>query len=357
MSAFPALGFDPAPGDAAEVGRLGRETARVAGELHDLDRELQRLGSVGPAWRGAAGECFRGAVGELPVHLRRAEDSFAVAARALSTWGDLLADLQVEARAAERAAADALARLRAARARAAEVPTGGADPAAWVVAEQAAARAVREAEADLERARARGRHVQEQAQEGAFRAEHAVREAARTAPPEPGLLERIGDSLVDGVRELNARVGEWVKENAELIAAITDAVSVVAFVAGFVPGVGTGVMLALNGAVLVSTVALAAYTDEKGLTDVAFAGVGLGLGVLGAGAGRAAAVARAEEMGTALAPLPSMFTPGLVMGQRELVWRSVQLQPVLAGHALGLVDTVRTGRDRGLIPAAREGAA
>ena len=349
MTAFPALGFDPAPGDPGEVLRVGRETSRVAAELAQLDRELQRLGEVGPAWQGAAGACFREAVGELPVHLRRAEGSFAQAARALQGWGVLLEELQASARAAERAAADALHRLRAAREQAAAVPAGTGD--AVVAAELAAARAVRDAEADLETARARGRHLAQLADEGAGRAERAVREAARTAPPEPGLLERIGDSLVDAVQELNTRVGEWVGENAALLAAITDGVSVVAFVAGFVPGVGTGVMLALNGAVLVTTVALAAYTDEKGLTDVAFAGAGLGLGVLGTAAGRAAAVARADELGTAVGPLPSMFRPGLVMGQRELVWRSVQLQPVLAGHALGFVDTVRTGRDRGLIPA------
>lgn len=350
MTAFAALGFDPAPGDPGEVLRLSRETSRVASEMHELDRELRRL-SAGPAWQGAAGECFRRAATELPRHLRRAEESFAQAARALSGWGALLEELQAEARAAERSAADALHRLRVAREQAAAVPTGGADPTAWVAAERAAARAVRDAETDLERARARGRQLQDAAESGAARTERAVREAARSAPSEPGLLERIGDSLVDGVRALNQLAGDWVRENAAVLAAVTDAVSVVAFVAGFVPGVGTGVMLALNGAVLVTTVALAAYTDEKGLTDVAFAGAGLGLGVLGSAAGRTAAVARADELGTALAPLPSMFTPGLVMAQRELVWRSVQLQPTLAGMALGVVDTARTGRDRGLLPA------
>ena len=349
MTGYVALGFDPAPGDAAEVARLGRETARVAGELHQLDRDLQRLGSAA-AWQGTAGHCFRSAVGELPAHLRRAEDSFGHAARALTGWADLLADLQVEARAAERAAADALARLRAARAHAADVPAGGADPAAWVAAEQAAARAVREAEAALERARARGRQVQEQAEAGAARAERAVREAARTAPPEPGLLERIGDSLVDGVQALNEAVGDWVRENADAIAAVTDVLSTVAFVAGFVPGVGTGTMLALNGLALLGTASLAAYTDRKDLGDVALAGAGLALGGLGAVAERAAVVARADELGQAVTKLPSMFTPGLVMGQRELVWRSVQLQPTLAGHALGIVDVVGIARDRGLLP-------
>ena len=343
MTAFPALGFDPAPGCPDVVAGLGRETSRVAAELAALARDLQRLDEVGADWRGEAASCFRASLGELPRHLSLAEESFAVAARELSGWSAELADLQARARAAEGDAADALARLRAARAAQA---AAGDDPAPAAAADRAA----REAEAALEHARARGREIRRRGQQAADRVERAVREAARAAPPEPGLFERIGDSLVDGVQALNQAVGDWVRENADAIAAVTDVLSTVAFVAGFVPGVGTGTMLALNGLALLGTASLAAYTDRKDLGDVAMAGAGLALGGLGAAAERAAVVARADELGQAVTKLPSMFTPGLVMGQRELVWRSVQLQPTLAGHALGLVDVVGIARDRGMLP-------
>lgn len=348
MSAFPALGFDPAPGSPDVVARLGRDTTRVAGELAALGRDLQRLDAVGADWRGEAASCFRASLGELPRHLRRAEESFAAAARELSGWSAELADLQSQARAAEGDAADALVRLRAARSAASGVPT--ADDPLGAARAQAAAREAREAEAALERARARARDIRHRAQDAAARVERAVREAARTAPPEPGIFERIGDSLVDGVQALNTAVGDWVRENADTIAAVTDVLSTVAFVAGFVPGVGTGTMLALNGLALLGTASLAAYTDRKDMTDVALAGAGLVLGGAGAVAERAAVAARADELGQAVTRLPSMFTPGLVMGQRELVWRSVQLQPTLAGHAIGIVDMVGTARDRGLLP-------
>lgn len=353
MTGFPALGFDPAPGSPGVLAGLSRDTARAAQEMAALDRELRRLGDLGTAWRGEAADCFAAAVDELPGHLRTAHDSFAGAARALSIWSSELAELQTRAAAAERDAEEALASLRAARAAGLPPRPDGTDSVAltdWFSASAAHARRVQAAEDALEAARARARRVQDAAEDGARRAERAVRAAAEAAPPKPGLLQRIGGSIVDGVKELNKHVGDWVRENAGVIAAVTDAVSTVAFLAGFVPGVGTTLMLVVGGAVLLSTAALAAYTDEKDLTDVGLAGAGLVLGGAAAAAGRAARLARAAELGHDVTSLPSMFTPGLTMGFKELVWRSVQLQPTLAGMAVGTVDTLSTARDRGLLP-------
>jgi uncharacterized protein YukE len=355
VSRFPVLGFDPAPGEPDELARLGRETGRAAREVDALAGEVRGLAALDD-WCGVASQAFQGAVGRLPQQLEVASDAFGALARRLSEWSAALEELQVQARAAERDAAEALARLRAAHASAPSgLPTtsGGADAlAAHLQAVSASRRAVDVAERALAAARSRGEAVQERAREGAARVERAVREAARSAPAEPGWLQSIGGSVVDGARRLNRQAGQFVREHRTAIAAVTDALSTAAFVAAFVPGAGTLVVLAMGAAALAGTGALAAWTEDKDAGDVALAAVGLGLGGAAAAAGRAAAAARAAETGTAVRQLPSMFSNGLSMGPREFGWRVVQLQPTLAGHAVGLVDTVSTARARGLLPPA-----
>jgi len=364
VTAFPSLGFDPAPGDAGEIARLGRETGRVAADVDALADEVRAFSELGSAWCGDAAGAFSASVGELPRQLRLTSEAFGAAARQLDTWSATLAQLQTEARDAEREAAAALARLREARAAAAALPPTNAGSDAFLAHLQAGparARAVDAAEAALAAARRRGEAVRQRAQAGARTAERVVREAARVAPPTPGLLTRIGTSLVDGVQAANEAVGQWVRDNREVIAAVTDVLSTVAFVAAFVPGLGTPVLLA-SLAVLAGTSLLAAYTDERDAGDVLLAAAGFGLAGAATAAGRAAQVTRLGEAAAASgtrAPTffsrgvgqpPSMFTNGLTMSSRELVWRSVQLQPTLAGHGVGLVSTVGTARDRGLLP-------
>lgn len=352
MSRYPALGFDPAPGDPDEVARLGRETARAAGEVDQLADELRRLRCAD--WRGLAAESFAVALDRLPQQLAVAQEAFGEVAGRLSGWASALEDLQAQARAAEREAADALDQLRVARACApSRLASGSAEAyTGYLEAVQTTGRAVAAAEQALAAARARGAAVRERAQEQAARVERAVRDAARVAPPEPGWLERVGSSVLDGVRALNDAAGEFVRDNREVIGAFTDALSTAAFVAAFIPGVNGIALLVAGAVVLADTGLLAAYTDDRDAGDVALAAVGLGLGGAAHLAGNAARAARAAETGTAVRSLPSLFTPGLTMGSRELAWRTVQLQPTLAGHAVALVDTTGTARRRGLLPAA-----
>lgn len=357
MTAFPALGFDPAPGDPGELARLGRDTARAAGEVQELAQVLRALSALGADWCGLSATAFAEQVGDLPRQLGRAHDAFGEVARQVGHWSDSLEALQAEARAAERDAAEALARLRAARAHASSLglPPTGAGAGALVdhLADgQAAARAVDAAEAALAAARAQGERVRERARDGTQRVERAVREAAQVAPPEPGFFARVSDSLIAGVERLNEGARTFVEKHKEAIAAVVDAVSVVAFAAGFVPGVGWAVLLGAGVAVLLGTSLLAACTDEKDMGDVGMAAVGVALGGGARVAEKAAMAARATATGAPVRALPSMFTNGLTMGQDELLWRTVQLQPVLAGHAVGVVDTTRTLRDRGVLPPA-----
>lgn len=351
MTRYPALGFDPAPGDPAELAQLGRETGRVAGEVDDLARQLRRLGELGGDWRGTAADVFATALDELPQQLQVAQESFGAVAGRLSEWAGELADLQSQARAAEADAAEALARLRAARAAAgAPRPTtsGPAALADHLQDLQAAAGAIESAERALAAARARGERVQERARDGSARVERAVRDAARVAP-DSGLLKRVGGSLVDAVRSMNDGLATFVRDHKQMIADLTDALSAVALVAAFT-SLGPLGLLAMGLLTLAGTGALAAYTDERDAGDVALAAVGVGLTGAASAAGRAARLARVAETGAPVARLPSMFTPGLTMGNREFAWRTVQLQPTLAGHAVGLVSNVETARARGILP-------
>lgn len=354
MSRFPALGFDPAPGDPEELARLSRETARAAREVDALADELRRLAALDEFWCGIAADGFAASLGRLPKQLEVAHESFGTVARRLSEWAAGLRELQGQARAAERDAAEALARLRAVHASAPTglPPTSGGAEAftAYLQAVQASQRAVDAAEQALAAARRRGEDVQERARAGASQVERAVRQAARAAPAEPGWLESIGSSVVDRARAWNEALGDWVRANQDWIAAATDALSTAAFVAAFIPGLAPVALLALGGAALLGTAALAAYTDQKDMSDVALAAAGVGLSGAAAAAGRAAKAARAKETGVAVTKLPHMFTNGLSMGGREFGWRTVQLQPTLAGHAVGTVGTVDTARSRGLLP-------
>lgn len=110
---FPALGFDPAPGDpaallaaAGSVGRAGDTFAAAAGDV-------DRLSASG--WTGEAADAFRGRLADLPRDLGLASRSHGAAQRALSGYGRGLSAQQVRAGQLE-ARAEAARRLHAAAA-------------------------------------------------------------------------------------------------------------------------------------------------------------------------------------------------------------------------------------------------
>jgi hypothetical protein len=255
---FPALGFDPAPGDPHEVRRCAREHGRAAAELDSLAVELVRLLEAAASWRGAAGCAFGGAVTPLAGQLRAAADAFAATAARLSAWAGELEDLQAQARVLERAASDALEQMRAAHARAAAAPPAGlalamVSGAGWTVpgladAEQELRQVCWRADELRAEWRAAGRQVA------------AAVDAANAAAP------RLPRSFAEAV---------W--ERRDGIALAGDTAAMAALPAMAVPGVGPVIALGLGVVTTGSATALHAYADGPA-TDVALGAVGLGLG-------------------------------------------------------------------------------
>lgn len=112
-SEFPALGFDPLPGEPMIILAL-RDDARAFGAR--MTEEAQRLGDLARpgGWEGAAAEAYAAGLDHLPRDLQRCGDAFADLAGALERYYDCFIDAQLQARELERCAAEARARLQAA---------------------------------------------------------------------------------------------------------------------------------------------------------------------------------------------------------------------------------------------------
>ena len=141
---FPGLGFDPAPGSAADVESVLTRLADVSTVADGSAEGLRRAARAG-AWRGAAATAFRAGTNELAGGLTAASAALREVARAVTAWQARLVANQREAEELEaRARAlrddpDALApvldragrlrarHLRQAAAAAAAVRSGAAD--------------------------------------------------------------------------------------------------------------------------------------------------------------------------------------------------------------------------------------
>jgi hypothetical protein len=82
---FPALGFDPAPGDAAALSSAAADVTGAGKVFSDASANVSKLNSS--AWTGDAADAFRSQLDDLPRDLGLAADSHRTAARALSDYG------------------------------------------------------------------------------------------------------------------------------------------------------------------------------------------------------------------------------------------------------------------------------
>jgi hypothetical protein len=217
--AFPALGFDPAPGDpeslrasAGEVDAVGRSLSAAAGSIAGLDA----------GWAGDAAAAFRDRLGELPRDLGHASTAHASVARALLAYADGLAGRRWRAAELEWRAE----RLRQLDLPAVEIQAVRAEAHGLLAEHRAAARAA------------------------------AARIRAATDPPyaEPGVLAHVTGS-----------VRRWIAEHADtltsvgtILRGISAGLAVLALVPGFQP-VGllamaaAGLALGLDAAVRFAT--------------------------------------------------------------------------------------------------------
>ncbi|MEV4050733.1 putative T7SS-secreted protein [Amycolatopsis sp. NPDC049688] len=233
---FPALGFDPAPGDLDGITDLAGKYREVGDDLAEADDSLRRIVRKQGIWQGEASDAFARRIGPLPGYLDDAAKSMSRAADALEGWAQSLGDLQ-------KRAADLEARAEAA-ARAAEQARANPDLALAnrtfpdQQSLQIAQRLLDNAGQQLQAAIAGCQNVQDAAKElqrehteAAARVAEQLRQAKELAPDEPDLLDKLSNAVVGALGDLTNTLADgvdeawnFVQDHAELIAKFSDVV-------------------------------------------------------------------------------------------------------------------------------------
>ncbi|MGH3624428.1 MAG: putative T7SS-secreted protein [Sciscionella sp.] len=326
-SSYPALGFNPAPGNTGTVGTLARTFSTVAGHLGQAHDALAKAGQAGGFWQGEAARAFHDDVGELPDYLAKATSSFGAAGTALDGWVNDLTSLQQSAADYERQAEQAQRTLNQAKSNP-DLQLAGQEFDTDQTLRQAQARLdtataeLTQAEAELRAIRKQAARLYAQHQDLVHEVEAALKRAKDKAPDEPGLLDRIGNAiggLIDGAKNLAGKVWQWTKDHANVIKKIGDVLSKASAVLGIIAVATAGVepIGAIFGAAAGVTAvgALAAHGIAKAagaqvswtsmgmdaLGAVPFiGGVARGAKVADAGIEGAGAIGRASEVASGL---------------------------------------------------------
>lgn len=292
---YPALGFDPLPGDP-RVARELADDARIFGErMTNQAAELRRMANP-EGWTGEAAEAFTAGLAELPDDLEIAGQAFTGMAGALEQFHDRFLAAKERARALEGEARTARAELSQAQAvyeQPVFQPLGAPPP----VRDR---KPVEEAEGGLHEVVSRAQRLQDDF-------EDSVADLARTiygwtahAPREP-----VFDRLTRWAGEVFALAPlDFVREHAEFLddlgnflGSISAVLGIAAIPLFLVPGLGQFLALAAlvtaGGAALLKTsLFTSGAVDANGKayvsgTDLrnAWLGVALNAGGVGAAAG------------------------------------------------------------------------
>jgi uncharacterized protein YukE len=262
---FPALGFDPAPGEAAAVESAARSVDGAGRTFGDASANVSRLNSSG--WTGDAADAFRGQLQDLPRDLDLAARSHQTAARALSEYGTALAARQrradeLESRAAELRAQQQAAVAEVNRIAAQRAPEGSAE-LADLKSRYAGARSRADGlGGDLEAVLAQARRLHGEHEAAARSAAGAIRGVADAPYREPGWLSRAWSS-----------VKGWISDHADVLAEISTVlkgVSAVLGVLSLVPGLQflAPFALAAGGIALAIDVAVKLATGKGSWTSI-----------------------------------------------------------------------------------------
>jgi uncharacterized protein YukE len=106
---FPALGFDPAPGDPDAIEAVARDCKRCAADLSADADQLKRL-TAHLDWQGAGADAFARHPDEPHDDLSRASDAYGGAGLALDGYASALRQAKLDAGRLEAEAAEAKAR-------------------------------------------------------------------------------------------------------------------------------------------------------------------------------------------------------------------------------------------------------
>jgi uncharacterized protein YukE len=256
---FPALGFDPAPGDPDAVSGAARGAGSAGRVLGAASASVTRLNSSG--WTGEAAEAFRGQLKDLPRDLEVAARSYQVAARALGDFGSGLVGRQARAGELE-SRAEELRRQQAAavgevnRVAGLRAPQGSAELSRLTSQYEAAKSRADGLGGQLEQVLADARRLHAEHSSAARSAARAIRDVANAPYKEPGWLSRAWSS-----------VKGWIADHADVLASISTVlkgVSAVLGVLSLVPGLQflAPFAMAAAGAALLIDVALKVATGK-----------------------------------------------------------------------------------------------
>jgi len=259
---FDALGFDPAPGQLANLEALSTQYQEVARSLEAAYEALTQIGSSSSSWQGEAALAFQNTVGELPGYLDKAHRSLGAAATALQGWHTDLGSMQRTAADLEWQAREALRRVRHAESNPDLGLAGQFCPDAETlrVAQQrleAATERLRSAQAELEALREQARRLLEQHRQLAHEIAEALKRAREIAPEEPGFFENLGETIgraldqglemvADGLEHLAAASGNIIANLGDVAGDISTMLSVVSAIVEVVPGVGSALGVTLD---------------------------------------------------------------------------------------------------------------
>jgi hypothetical protein len=243
---FPALGFDPAPGDLDGVTDLAVKYRAVSTDLTEADDALRQIVRKQGIWQGEASEAFARRIGPLPQYLEGAARSMGDAGSALEAWSRDLGELQ-------KRAADLEARAEAA-ARAAEEARANPD---FALANrtfpdqpslQIAQRLLDNAGHQLQTAidgcqniQDAAKQLQQEHTEAAGLVAELLRKAKELAPDEPDVLDKLTDAVGGALGDLTnayadgvGQAWDFVQDHAELISKLSDVTGDVGNVLGLV---------------------------------------------------------------------------------------------------------------------------
>ncbi|QKV77481.1 putative T7SS-secreted protein [Amycolatopsis sp. Hca4] len=233
---FPALGFDPAPGDLDGVTDLAVKYRAVSEDLTEADDSLRQIVRKQGIWQGEASEAFARRVGPLPPYLEGAARSMGAAADALESWAQTLGELQTRA-------ADLEARAEAA-ARAAEQARANPDlalanrtfpdPPSLRIAQRLLDNAGEQLQAAIDgcqNVQDAAKQLRQEHTDAAARVAAQLRKAKELAPDEPDVLDKLGDAVGGALADLSNTLADsvdeawnFVQDHAEVLAKVSDVV-------------------------------------------------------------------------------------------------------------------------------------
>jgi hypothetical protein len=228
---FPALGFDPAPGDPAALESAARAMTGAGTVLADAGTAAGRLRSTG--WTGDAADAFRGDLADLPRDIDHAARSHRAAATALADFGTGLVSRQrraaeLESRAAALRQQESAAVAEVNRIAARTAPAGSPEFADLRTRYDTARTRATTLGSSLQETLAEARRLHAAHRTAAAEAARAIRAAGDAPYEKPGRLSRAWSAAK-----------AWITAHAETLRGISSTlkgISAVLGVLSFVPG-------------------------------------------------------------------------------------------------------------------------